>query len=264
MSDPRPVGVFDSGVGGVTLLGPIRAQLPAESCIYLADSLEAPYGIREPAYIRARCQRIVDFLLEQGVKAVVVACNTASVVALSPLRARYSVPFVGIVPAVKPAARLTQTGKIGVLATPTTTSSEPLARLIEEFAGGVRVITRMCPELVPLIEEGVVDGAELEGLLNAAVGPMLEAGVDVVVLGCTHFPLARAAIQRACGPNVTLIDPANAVARQLARVLQERGLAHEGEGAETIYYTTGDLERFACALTRLVGPLAGIALHVDL
>lgn len=264
MSDRRPVGIFDSGVGGVTLLRPIRAQLPGESCIYLADSLEAPYGTRDPAFIRVRCERIVDFLLEHGAKGVVVACNTASVVALGHLRELYEVPFVGTVPAVKPAARLTRTGKIGVLATPATASSEPLAHLIEEFAEGVTVMTRMCPGLVPLIEGGVVDGPEVEDVLYQALDPMVQDGVDVVVLGCTHFPLARGAIQRVCGPGVTLIDPAEAVARQLGRVLRERGLAHQGAGGETVYYTTGELHRFARTLTRLVGPLAGPALHADL
>src|SRR5579871_2075396 len=155
--DRRPVGVFDSGVGGITILREILALAPAERCVYVADSRAAPYGEKPPEFIIERCDRIVDFLLGQGAKIIVVACNTASVVGLAHLRERYRVPFVGTVPAVKPAAALTRSGTIGVLTTPTTGQSEPLAHLIEEFAEGVTVITEVCPELVPLIERGVLD-----------------------------------------------------------------------------------------------------------
>ena len=257
MSDPRPVGVFDSGIGGVTVLRHVRAQYPNERCIYLADTRYAPYGTREPDFVRERCRRVVDFLLERSVKVIVVACNTASVLALSDLRSRYKVPFVGIVPGVKPAAQLTRSGTIGVLATPMTVESDSLASLIASFAGGATVVTRECPGLVELIDRGIVDGPEVEQLLRPCLDPMLAAGADVIGLGCTHFPFAAPLIQRICGTGVTLLDPADAVALQLGRVLLTEGLAAEDSGGPPCFFTTGDPESFEAVYSVLVGPLDG-------
>ena len=253
--DEWPVGVFDSGVGGLTILQEVRRQLPSEHWIYVADSRAAPYGTKTVAEIQERCDRIVGHLLDQGAKAVLVACNTASVSALAYLRGRYPVPFVGTVPAVKPAAELTRTGKIGVLATPTTAGSQPLAQLIERFTHGVTVMTQVCPGLVPLVERGVTDGPEVEGLLVRYLDPMLEAGVDVVVLGCTHYPFLRAAIQRICGPEITLLDPAAAVVRQLGRVLAQEGLLRSDGPGQGCFATTGDRADLERVLHRLTGPV---------
>ena len=261
VDDRRPIGVFDSGIGGLTVLREIQRQQPTERCVYVGDSRENPYGTRPPEWIRRRCEQVVDYLVEQDVKLVVVACNAASVSALEHLRERYPMPFVGIVPAVKPAASMTKSGKIGVLTTPITAESEPLAQLIRDFTKGVAVETQPCPGLVPLVERGVVDGPQVETLLRQYLDPMLHDGVDVVVLGCTHYPFLRAAMERVCGPNVMLIDPAEAVARQVGRVLETNSLASQGDHDGTCYVTTGDLERFRTVLGQLVGAVDG-SIHV--
>ena len=258
MSDDRPVGLFDSGVGGLTILREVREQLPNERCLYFADSRECPYGTKPVAEIQRRCEAVVDFLLEQDAKAIVVACNTASVAALSYLRARFDVPFVGIVPGVKPAARLTRVGRIGVLATPTTAESEPLAQLIEQFAYGVTVMTQVCPDLVSLVEDGVIEGEQVDRLLRRYLAALLDTGVDVIVLGCTHYPFLRERIQALCGSSVTLVDPSDAVARQLGRVLEERSLARpDADGGGVCYYTSGEVEEAERVITRLLGRLDG-------
>ncbi|MEA2638756.1 MAG: glutamate racemase [Chloroflexota bacterium] len=262
--DRRPVGVFDSGVGGVTILREILAQAPTEHCLYVADSREAPYGEKPPWYIVERCERIVDFLLARDAKVIVVACNTASVVALTHLRQRYTVPIVGIVPAVKPAVALTRTGKIGVLATPTTAQSEPLAQLIEEFAEGVAVVTEVCPELVPLIERGMLAGPEIEEPLRRHLDALLAAGVDVIALGCTHYPLLRELIGEICGPSVAILNPADAVARQLCRVLATKELESDASAALTPYFTTGSPGEFREVLRLLVAPEPASIEAIDL
>jgi glutamate racemase len=264
LRDSRPIGVFDSGIGGLTVLREIQRQQPAERCIYVGDSRENPYGTRPPRWIRRRCEQVVDYLMERDVKLVVVACNAASVSALEHLRERYAVPFVGIVPAVKPAAAMTKTGRIGVLTTPITAESEALAQLIRDFTEDVEVQTQPCPGLVPLVERGVVDGPEVETLLRQYLNPMLRGGVDVVVLGCTHYPFLRAAMERVCGPDVTLIDPAEAVARQVGRVLQANGVASQGDHHGTCYVTTGDREHFRTVLGQLIGELEGSVHAIEL
>jgi glutamate racemase len=264
LTDSRPVGVFDSGVGGMNVLREIRAQLPLERCIYLADSREAPYGSKPTEHVVERCRLATQFLLDLDCKTIVVACNTASVVALQQLRAEYDVPFIGVVPAVKPAAAMTRSGRIGLLSTPATAESDPLAELIHQFADGIVVITQRCPGLVPLIERGIVDGPEIDGLLRAYLGPMLEAGVDVVVLGCTHFPFLHRAIERICGPSIRLIDPSDAVARQLGRILSGNGIASTGPDGSTVHYTTGDVESFANVVTGLLGDVVGAISHAVL
>jgi glutamate racemase len=257
VSDQRPVGFFDSGVGGITVLREVHQQLPHERCLYFADTRECPYGTKPVAEIQRRCETVVDFLLDRDAKAIVVACNAASVAALTHLRSRYRVPFIGIVPGIKPAARLTRVGRIGVLTTPTTAESDPLAQLIEQFAYGVTVMTQVCPGLVPLVEQGKTSGPEVEEVLDGYLGALLDTGVDVIVLGCTHYPFLREPIQRKCGPGVTLIDPSDAVARQLGRVLEgESRLAAEA-GGSTSYYTSGEVSEFEEVLTRLVGTVDG-------
>ena len=257
LSDDRPVGLFDSGVGGLTILREVRGLLPGEQCLYFADSRECPYGTKPVPIIQRRCEAVVDFLLDHNAKAIVVACNTASVAALAHLRARYRVPFVGIVPGVKPAAGLTRVGRIGVLATPTTAESEPLAQLIQQFAYGVTVMTQVCPDLVSLVEKGTIEGPEVEWLLERYLGALLDSGVDVIVLGCTHYPFLKPQIQRLCGPGVTLVDPADAVAAQLGRVLAKEDLASSGSLGSTRYYTSGGVREMKHALRQLLGDTDG-------
>lgn len=258
MADPRPVGVFDSDLGGLTVLREILRQCPTEGCIYLADGQAAPYGTKSEPFLQERCAHVTEFLLEQGAKAIVVACNTASVVALPRLRERFRVPFVGMDPAVKPAAALTQTGTIAVLATAATVASERLAHLIHDYANGVRVITRECPGLVDLVEAGVTEGPAVDTALAQEVGPALAEGADVLVLACTHLPFLATAIARLAGPKVQLVDPSAAVARQLQRVLADHQLEGDRETGPPAYYSTGERDVFEARLAKLMGPLAAL------
>jgi glutamate racemase len=250
-----PIGVFDSGVGGLSVLKAIRQQLPGESLIYLADQGHVPYGSRSLEEVRAFAGGITRYLLGQGVKLIVVACNTASAAALHHLRQVFpEVPFVGMEPAVKPAAELTQTGTVGVLATPATFQGALYASVIERFANGVTVLQGTCPGLVMAIEAGQLDTPEVRAILGKALDPMLAGGIDTVVLGCTHFPFVIPAIEAIVGPGVRVIDPAPAVARQVARLLEARGLRDPGaQPGQVRYLTTGDPGELERLLPRLLG-----------
>src|SRR5690606_34331294 len=188
------IGVFDSGVGGLSVLREIRAQLPAEDLLYVADSGAAPYGERTEEFIRGRVRAIVEFFLRRQVKAIVVACNTATAVAVELIRSQYDIPVVAVEPAVKPAAALTKSGVIGVLATSRTLSSERFARLAGNYGEGVTVLLQACPGFVEQVEKGELDSVETRGLVQRYVGPLIDQGVDTLVLGCTHYPFLRAAI----------------------------------------------------------------------
>ena len=250
---PRsPVGVFDSGLGGLSVLREMRALLPNEEMLYIADSAWCPYGGRSPEVIAERSSHLTEGLLEMGAKLVVVACNTATIAAVEHLRATYPVRFVGMEPAIKPAVAATKRGLIGVLATGAALSGQKFLKLVETHAGGVRVITRPCPGLVERVEAGDLDGPETRALAGRYVAPLLAAGVDVIVLGCTHYPFLRPLIAELAGPEITLVDTGAAVARQVARVLESDGLRNENPapGAVRILTTgeTGVLDRVLPAL----------------
>lgn len=220
-----PIGVLDSGVGGLSVLRQLRALLPAEAVEYVADQAHVPYAPRQAEEVRRFATGITRFLLARRAKLVVLACNTASVAALGPLRRAFpETPFVGMDPAIKPAAAGTHTGKIGVLATTGTFRSERYAHLLREFARGIEVVTCPCPGLVELIESGQMDTPKAAAILRSFIEPMVRQGADTLVLGCTHFPLAMAQIQAVAGPAVRLIDPSPAVARQARHLLEERRL----------------------------------------
>jgi len=254
------IGVFDSGVGGLSVLREIWAQLPDESTLYFADTAHCPYGSRSAEEICDLAVRITDFLVQRGAQVVVVACNTASAAALHHLRERFSVPIVGMEPAVKPAAERTRVGKVGVMATPVTFQGELFARLLERYANGVEVLTQVCPGLVQQVEAGKLDDPETDRLLRLYLEPMVEAGVDSLVLGCTHYPFLREAIARIVGPHVDIIDPAPAVARQTARVLEQHGLrAVERGPALRLFYTSGDPRAFE----DIAGRLLGVPVHAE-
>jgi len=234
------VGVLDSGVGGLSVLREIRRTLPGEPLLYVADSAHAPYGDRDAAFIDARVSAIADFLVARGAKAIVVACNTATGVAVDGLRQRLALPVVAIEPAVKPAALATRTGRIGVLATSRTLASERFKGLVTTHASGVDVLEEACPGLVECVEAGDFDTPATRELVKGYVAPLRDAGVDVIVLGCTHFPFLEPVIREIAGPGVTIIDPSAAVARELARRLDQAGLsAGQTRGGET-FLTTGD------------------------
>jgi glutamate racemase len=254
-----PIGIFDSGVGGLSVLKAIRQQLPNEKIIFIADQDHVPYGPRPLEEVRAYSEAITRFLLREGAKLIVVACNTASAAALIWLRQTFpEIPFVGMEPALKPAAETTQSGVVGVLATPATFQGALYASVVERFAQGVNVMQDTCPGLVAQIEAGRLVGTESRAILEAALQPMLAKSIDTVVLGCTHYPFVIPLIEEIVGPGVRVIDPAPAVARQTGRVLERRGISnHELEiGLDTkpklIYYTTGQPERLSQLLPILL------------
>lgn len=249
------VGVFDSGVGGLSVARELLAQLPGRPIIYLADQANAPYGQRDLAEIRRLSEGISDFLLAQGAAVVVLACNTASAAALHWLRGRRpDVPFVGMEPAVKPAAQRTRTRHIGVIATPATFQGELFASLLDRYAADVAVHTQVCPDLVPLVEAGELDSPRARATVSGYLAPLLEEGIDELVLGCTHYPFLRPIIEAVAGPDVEIIDPAPAVARQVGRVLAQRGdPAGPSDAAGHRFFTTGHAGRFAAALRGLIG-----------
>ncbi|HDZ55922.1 MAG TPA: glutamate racemase [Pseudomonas xinjiangensis] len=234
-----PVGVFDSGVGGLSVLQEIRQLLPLESLLYVADSGHVPYGEKSPEYIRQRSQAIAGFLLEQGAKSLVLACNTATAAAVNDLRGRFDVPIIGMEPAVKPAALATRSGVVGVLATTGTLQSAKFAALLDRFAGSVRVITQPCPGLVECIEQGDLDSLHVQQLLRRYTEPLLESGCDTLILGCTHYPFLRAQLQALLPASVTLVDTGAAVARQLSSRLHHAGMLARGPAQDTRIWTSG-------------------------
>lgn len=244
MSERPTIGVFDSGVGGLSVLRAIRQRSPGADLIYVGDHAFLPYGERAAAELRTRALRIVAALSAAGAGAVVIACNTATAAAADTLRARFEVPIIGIEPAVKPAAATTRSGVVGVLGTGGTLASARFAGLLDRFAGGVRVVTRPAPELVAAVERGAP-----EPPVAAAVAPLVAAGADVIVLGCTHFAFLRRAIEEAAGAGVVVIDPAAAVADQL---LQHIPWTADAAGTER-FWTTGDSAWVAPAVARLWG-----------
>lgn len=245
--DPRPIGILDSGVGGLSVLRHLQDLLPNEHLIYFADQAHIPYGSRSLEEIRAYTAEIVRFLLAQNAKLIVVACNTASGAALDHVRALFpQTPIVGMEPAIKPAALLTTTGKVGVLATPGTFTSSRYAALVGRFAQGISVYEDPCRGLVEQIERGALDAPETEAILRRAVGPMVEAGVDTIVLGCTHYPFVIPLLQRILGESVAIIDPAPAVARHTRNVLQQNHLlAPETQRGSLQLLTSGDAARLS-------------------
>lgn len=236
-----PVGVFDSGVGGLSVLAEINRLLPNESLLYVADCGHVPYGEKSPEFIRERCRRVADFFQTQGVKAVVLACNTATVAAAADLRERFPHwPLVGMEPAVKPAAAATRSGVVGVLATTGTLQSAKFAALLDRFATDVRVVTQPCPGLVERIESGDLESPELRQLLQGYVDPLLAAGCDTIILGCTHYPFLKPLLAHMVPASVAIIDTGAAVARQLQRLLAESALLATGPARPTQFWTSAD------------------------
>ena len=248
------IGIFDSGVGGLSVWREVARLLPACDIVYVADQAHVPYGPRQLAEVRRFAEGVTRFLLDAGCDVVVVACNTASAAALHPLRAAFpGVPFVGMEPAVKPATENTRTGHVGVIATQATFQGELFASLLERFATGVDVLTQICPGLVEAVEAGALDTPETARLLEDCLAPLKDAEVDQLVLGCTHYPFLRPVIEGIVGPEVEVIDPAPAVARQTARVLARRGVYAAGEAGRHTFYTSGDGPAFAAMVERLIG-----------
>lgn len=251
-----PIGVFDSGMGGLSIVAEIRRLLPHEDIIYYADNGNCPYGGRTDEWLRNRALELSDFLLGQGAKTVVVACNTASAAGLEHLRARQVVPIVGLVPAVKPAVEATKTGVVGVLSTQGTMRGRLLADVVERFAvpAGVRVISSAPVGLVEAVERGELEASHTYEAVAGAILPMVEQGVDAIVLGCTHYPFLTPTIQRIAGEGVRVIDSSMGVALQTKRVLDGKGMARKDEHVgKLLVYTSGDPAIFGPVVQRLVG-----------
>jgi glutamate racemase len=255
-SSRDPVGVFDSGVGGLTILGELLRELPDERFIYFGDTGNCPYGVRPREEIQLLAENAARFLLDHRAKLIVVACNAASVSAITHLRASFpDTEFVGVVPAVKPAAERSRAGKVGVAATEVSARSEFLRQLIEQHASGVEVLAVGCPRLVTLAEAGQLEGPEVEEVIREYIRPMLEAGIDTLVLGCTHFPAMRNAFERVAGAGVTVIDSGEAIARRTRYLLAKLDFL-EGPQVEPVasprvssfqdeFWCSGDAEHFA-------------------
>ncbi len=247
--------MFDSGVGGLSVWREIVRQLPHEATAYFADQAHVPYGPRSQDQIRHFCEAIAGFLLAQECKAVVVACNTASAAALKHLRETFpQVPIIGMEPAVKPAAAITRTGVVGIMATPATFQGRLFQATAGRFASGIRLVNQVCDGLADLVEAGNLDGAETEALLRGFLAPILAANADTIVLACTHYPFVIEPIRRIVGANVNVIDPAPAIARYLGSVLKAQGmLADPAAEARHRFFTSGSEAGFETALARLTG-----------
>jgi len=253
----NPIGVFDSGVGGLSVLRSIREQMPEEDVIYFGDQGHVPYGPRSMGQIQDFSEGITRFLLDHDSKLIVVACNTASAAALTYLRRRFpAVSFVGMEPAVKPAAETTKTGKVGVLATPATFQGALYASVVERFGEGVELFQHTCPGLVSQIEKGDLDSDATRVILEDALHPMLEKNIDTVVLGCTHYPFVIPLIEQIVGDakRVRVIDPAPSVARQAKRLLEALGTKNQSQGRAFVrFFTSGDPSAMKSMLPLLLG-----------
>jgi glutamate racemase len=248
----NPIGVFDSGIGGLTVLQQIRATLHGENLLYVSDSWHFPYGGRSPDFISNRAVAITEFLIDRGAKAIVVACNTATAASVDVLRARYQLPIIGIEPAIKPAVAMTRSGGIGVLATEATLRNPRFHGLIKRFGAGKTIIAQPCPGLADCIEKGDWERPELRFLVTQFVKPLIEKGVDTIVLGCTHYAFIHALIQEVCGPAVAILEVGKAVALHLKNRLQEEGILEmkSTRGSEQ-FWTSGDPIEMRAAVNRL-------------
>lgn len=247
-----PIGVFDSGLGGLSVLDAMRARLPRESMVYVADSGYAPYGEKTDAFIRQRSKAIADWLVERGAKMIVVACNTATTHAIRHLRETLSVPIVGVEPGIKPAAFTTASGVVGVLATAATLRSERLKALIAEHEGRCRFVCQAGHGLVEQIEQGRRDGVIVDDLLRRYLTPMAGAGVDTVILGSTHYALLQSAVRRIFGDRLTLIETGSAIARRVEALLVAGGnAAREQAVGRVSYYSTAPTAEQRQALVAL-------------
>jgi glutamate racemase len=252
-NDIRPIGIFDSGIGGLTVTTSIRQALPRERLLYFGDTAHMPYGQRSLNEVRTFSTAITAALLAKDCKLIVIACNTASGASLHTLRERWpDIPFVGMEPAVKPAAEHSRTGVVGVIATTATFQTDVYASVVERFGQSVRVLHQPCPGLVGRIEAGDLEGPETEHMLRGWLEPMVQEGIDALVLGCTHYPIVRPLIERIVGPGVRVIDPAPAVARQVGRLLEQRDMAAPADAmGELICMTSGDTATFSAMLSRM-------------
>ncbi|ACX51630.1 glutamate racemase [Ammonifex degensii KC4] len=263
MADARPIGLFDSGVGGLTVLAQIVRLLPHESIVYFADTLNLPYGDKTPAELIALGDRIIRFLLAQGVKCVVFACNTSSSISLEVLQQRYPVPMLGLLQAgARLALKSSRRGRIGILATAATVKSGAYEKAIKDLCPQAQVFSQAAPRLVPLIESGEIDTPEAEAALREYLTPLKEAGIDTLIFGCTHYPFLAPLISSFMGPGVALVDPAVAVVEELKELLSQKGLLANSTPFHRIF-VSGDPESFDRLARRLYPDPLPPAVRVD-
>ena len=265
MSD-APIGIFDSGVGGLTVARAILDQLPNESTLYIGDTARGPYGPRPLAEVREFALETMDFLVEQGVKAIVIACNTASAAMLRDARERYSIPVIEVIqPAVRRAVAATRTGNIGVIGTRATIDSKAY---VDAFAAApqLNITSIACPLFVEYVERGETSGAEITKVARDYLAPIMEANVDTLVLGCTHYPLLTGVISYVMGEGVTLVSSAEETAKDLYRTLVENGLlrAQSSTPATHRFLATGDAKAFESLARRFLGPEVTRVEHKEL
>lgn len=257
-----PIGIFDSGVGGLSVWRAIRQALPGEDLLYLADSGHAPYGDRPAQWIQERTALLTRFLLDQGCKAVVIACNTATMVAAAFLRARFPIPIIAIEPAIKPAALISRSRSIALMATSRTVDSEGLNDLVRRHAAGIELIRLPCPGLADRVEALQLGGPELEQTLRTLLAPALQSQADTLVLGCTHYPFLRPAIETVCAGRFQIIEPSFAVAAQVRRRLNDAHcLSARTQGGENEFISSAQSAR-ASEIIRSLSGLPQIHLHL--
>lgn len=251
----HPIGIFDSGVGGLSVWQHIQTLMPHESLFYVADAAYAPYGDKSVEMIRQRSLAISQYLVKQPVKALVVACNTATAAAVTELREQLDIPVIAMEPAVKPAVQHSRSGKVGILATNSTLQSQQYRQLVERFGHHADIIAQPCHGLVECVEKGWLDSEETYRLLDSYLQPLLQQGVDTVVLGCTHYPFLIPVVEAICGPEVRVIDTGIAVARQLQQMLQQRDLLASGSDKSVSHQfrTSGDPTQLQHMIVKLLG-----------
>ena len=254
MADPgAPIGMFDSGAGGLAVLREVRRLLPGEDVVYYADTAWFPYGPRPPDEVLARAEAVTRDLMSRGAKLIVVACNTATSAAVASLRESFDVPFVGMEPALKPAAARTSTGVVALLVTPGTARGEKLADLIDRHGRDVQVRVIEAPGLADAVEAGMLEAEDTRALVRRYAAAVRDSGADVLALGCTHYAFLRRAFERELEPSVEVIEPSEAVARQVTRVLGERGLRNPRDASGRVEYVcSGDAARFEAVRVALM------------
>ena len=260
MSDPRPIGIFDSGVGGLTVVRAVLDLVPREPVLYFGDTARAPYGPRDVDEIRAFAREIAAFLLDREVKMLVVACNAIESNAIEDLSERASVPLIGVIePGVRAALRTTRNGRVGVIGTQATIASRAYERAMAAEDGGVELATAACPAFVPHVERGDTTSSELLSSARGYLAPLRDAGVDTLILGCTHYPLLSGLLQRVMGPDVVLVSSAEETAKDVYATLLDQGLLLEdGPAPQHEFLCSGDPDSFRALAARFLGPEAAV------
>jgi len=249
--DNRPIGIFDSGVGGLSILLEVQKLLPSENFIFVADQTNVPYGGKTQKQLQSYTDKILAFLVQRDVKAVIIACNTATVYAIDFLREKYKIPIIGTVPVVKTIANITKTKKTAVFSTPATAKSPYLQNLIKEFAPGVTVYRVGGTGLEELVETGNLENKKIDKILHESLEPLLKKNVDAIALGCTHYPFLRDKIEKIVGKNVQVVDSGGAVARRTKAILTNNKILGN-KRTKDFYYTTGDRQKFKKAVKSLL------------